>query len=263
MNAPAAAARAERELPPLSPMAMRIIAQAQDPDTGASDLARLVELDAAATVALLRLVNSPFYGMPRQVGTVTDAIMVLGLTTVRRVVLAIALRQPLSAARLDRELVRTIWRESVNVAALANRLLDGGGAGDLAFTAGVLHDLGRLALQLDDPPVYAPLMGMEAAELLIRERAAFGTDHALRGAELLQRWGLPEIICDAVRQHHADAHAPPAEPAAQGLWMACRMTEAALPPQFWRQLPHIVVDPQRALESTRQEVQALTSLMNG
>lgn len=127
----------------------------------------------------------------------------------------------------------------------------------------MLHDLGRLALQLDDPLAYAPLIGMEAPELLERERAAFGTDHAQRGAELLQRWGLPEIICDAVRQHHADALAPPSEPTAQGLWMACRMTEAALPAQFWRQLPHIVVDPQRALESTRKEVEALTSLMNG
>lgn len=261
MTTAAATPSADCELPPLSPMAMRIITQSQDPDASANDLARLIELDAAVTVALLRLVNSPFYGMPRKVGTVTDAILVLGLATVRRVVMAITLRQPLSAARLDPNFVREIWRNSVRVAALAARLLGGGASGDFAFTAGVLHDLGRLALQLDDPEAYLPLTTLDGSELLRHERGNWSTDHAQRGAELLQRWGLPETICDAVRQHHADAGAPPAEAAAQGLWMACRMVEAALPPLFWRQLPHVCVDPQRALESARQEVEALTSLL--
>lgn len=258
--APVAAPVRSDELPPLSPMALRIIAQAQDPDAGAAELAKVVELDPAATVALLRLVNSPFYGMPRQVGSVTEAIMVLGLTTVRRVVLAIAVRRPLSVQALDRDLVARVWRDSVQVAALANRLLGGGHAGEHAFTAGVLHDMGRLALSLRNPLAYAPLAALQGQALVAGERVAFATAHDDVGAGLLQCWGLPADITEAVHQHHAGESTPPPEPAAQGLWLAARAVEGSLHPMLWRQLPHITVDPARALEAARREVETLQSL---
>ena len=260
-RAPAPAAAPRRHLPPLSAVASRIVQQASldDPDLGL--LARLIELDPALTVAVLRLVNSPFFGMSRRVGTVSDAIMVLGMATVRRVAIASAVAQPLQQLGLKRSLVQAMWRKAIAGAVLATRLLDGHADSQLAFTAGVLQDIGRLDLHLRDPEAYATLEALSGQALCTAEQAAFGHSHADAGAALAEAWALPQAIVDAIGQHHRPAALAPAGPAAQAVWLASLIGDGDLGLVPMPPLPHVLADMAQAQAASQREIQALCQLV--
>ncbi len=260
-SATALAAPLRRRLPPLSAVASRIVQQASldDPDLGL--LARLIELDPALTVAVLRLVNSPFFGMSRQVGTVSDAIMVLGMATVRRVAIASAVTQPLQQLGLKRSLVQAMWRKAIAGAVLATRLLDGHADSQLAFTAGVLQDIGRLDLHLRDPEAYAALESLSGAALCAAEQAAFGHSHAAAGAALAEAWALPPAIVEAIALHHQPAALAPAAPAAQAVWLASLIGDGGLGLAPMPPLPHIRADMAQAQAASQRESQALCQLV--
>ncbi len=250
-----------RRLPPLSTVASRIVQQANEADPDLSVLARLIELDPALTVAVLRLVNSPFYGLSRQVGTVNEAIMVLGMATVRRVAIASAVSQPLQQLGLKRSLVHAMWRKAIAGAVLAARLLDGHADSQLAFTAGVLQDLGRLELHLRSVDDYAAMEALSGQQLCAAEVAAFGLHHAAAGAELAQAWSLPATIVEAIAQHHqGHAHAPQA-PAAQAVWLASLVADGDLGLAMMPPLQHIKADLSQAQAAAQREIEALCRLV--
>jgi HD-like signal output (HDOD) protein len=254
-------APARRRLPPLSTMAQRIVQQVTREDADLAALARLIELDPGLTVAVLKLVNSPFYGLQRQVGTVSEAIMVLGMATVRRVAIASAIAGPLQALGLRRELLDTMWRHAISSAVLASRLLDGHAASQLAFTAGVLQDLGRLALHLDGPAAYAPLEALGGADLCAAERAACGQTHAAVGAALAESWALPAPIVEAIALHHRPAEQAGAGAAAQAVCLASLIVDGDAANTDLPPLCHVQVDPALALAASRRETDALCALV--
>lgn len=256
-----AAPPVRRRLPPLSTVAHRIVQHATEADPDLAMLARLIELDPALTVAVLRLVNSPFYGLSRQVGTVSAAIMVLGMDTVRRVAIASAIAQPLQQLGLKRSLVHTMWRKAIAGAVLASRLLDGHAASQLAFTAGVLQDLGRLELHLRSGEAYAELEGLAGQALCAAEKATFSQDHAEAGAELAQAWSLPASIVEAIALHHQPSERVPEAPAAQAVWLARLIGDGDLGLAMMPPLPHIQVDPVHAQAASQLEIEALCKLV--
>lgn len=250
-----------RQLPPLSPAAQRLVQQAAQGDADPVALARLVELDAALTIAVLRLVNSPFFGLRRQVGTVGEGIERLGLATVQRLALAAAIAQPLPQLQLRRRLMDAMWRKAMAGAVLASRLLDGHAASPMAFTAGVLQDIGRLELHLRSPDDYAAMESLSGSVLCAAERACFGQTHAAAGAELAEAWGLPPTVVEAIARHHARPELVPASPAGQAVWLASLIGDAdlgtlALPP-----LVHLKADPAQALAASQRESEALCVLV--
>ena len=97
---------------------------AQAPNVSAGEVARLIQLDPSLTASLLRLVNSPFFGMRREVANVSDAVMVLGMAAVRRMVLSLAVATPMRSEGVDRAFARARWHHTVSCAALARRLID-------------------------------------------------------------------------------------------------------------------------------------------
>ena len=261
MTAAVVGTTARRRLPPLSTVANQIIQQASEPDPDLAALTRLIELDPALTVAVLRLVNSPFYGLARQVGTVSAAIMVLGMATVRRVAIASAVSQPLQQLGLRRSLAHTVWRKAIGGAVLASRLLDGHADSQLAFTAGVLQDMGRFDLYLRSPDTYATLEGLAGQDLCAAEEAAFGQHHAAAGAELAEAWSLPLAIVETIALHHRPGAQAPEAPAAQAVWLASligdgHLGQAAMPP-----LPHIQADLATAQVASQREIEALCKVV--
>ncbi len=258
---PASPVPSPRRLPPLSCVASRIVEQASQEDADITTLAQLIEIDPALTIAVLRLVNSPFYGLSRQVGTVNEGMMVLGMNTLRRVAIAAAIAQPLSRLGMQRSLVEATWRKAIAGAVLASRLLDGHAESQLAFTAGVLQDLGRFELQLRSPVAYAPLEALAGAELCAAERATFGEDHAQVGASLAQTWALPSVIVEAIAAHHRPAVQAPTGAAAQAVWIASLVGDAALGLEMLPPLPHIRVDLAQAQAASQRDVAALCSLL--
>jgi putative nucleotidyltransferase with HDIG domain len=199
-----------RDLPALPAAVLELLDMLGSEDIETAVLVSKIALDPALTAKTLRLANSSFYGISRHVGSVGDATTVLGLRTVRAVVTAAAMSgsfAPPDCAGFD---FKAFWRHAVGVAAGAKLVACAAGVeADAAFTAGLLHDIGRLVLASAFAPrfertlIYACECGVEP---LAAERALLGTDHAAVGAIVTEHWRFPACIVEAIGQHHA----PPA-----------------------------------------------------
>ena len=206
---PSAAARAfvasVRHLPLFSGTATQLIRSVGRDDLTARELARLVSTDAALVAHLLRITNSPYYGLRQRVATIGDAAAVMGLNQIRRTVTAAILQRPLMTYLHDSSTVHAFWRHELVCAALSRHIaLRSGLDGEIAYMAGLMHDVGRLAMLIQFPQhtdLLLPAGTDDDALGIDREVAQFGFDHAQVGGELLELWGLPAPIVRAARSH--------------------------------------------------------------
>ena len=209
-------------LPLFTGIAAQLIRSVDDESMTATELARQISTDPALVAQLLRLVNSPYYGLRRSVATVSDAIAVLGLNLVRRVVIAAVLQRPLFAYLHDTRVARDFWRHNLLCGLLSRHLHQRKRLnGEVAYIAGLLHDVGRLVMLLKYPQEVDAMLddrSVNDATALERERARFGFDHALVGAALLELWDVPNpmVVCAGL---HAD-EAEPDDALAASVWQA-------------------------------------------
>ena len=156
---------------------------------------------------MLRLANSAFFGQSRRVATIPRAVVLLGFSTVRNLALGVKVWDTLGAG-IGRNRLEQLWAHAVAVGVAAKTLAARLRAGDPdeAFTAGVLHDVGRLILAMRFREEYWQSVGSagEAEAIERKEAAALGVDHAEVGGWILEAWSLPPAIVEAVRSHHAD-----------------------------------------------------------
>jgi HD-like signal output (HDOD) protein len=184
----------------------RVLDVADDPRSTTAELAQALEQDPTLTSALLRLVNSAAFGAPGSVETVSHAIALVGVTEVLDLALATSLVRTFVGIPPRWVDMRAFWLHSVGCGVSARAIAGRAGrpAGRL-FTAGMLHDLGRLLLYLQEPGLMEAAGAWAEAEgepLVVAERRLLGTDHAEVGGALLARWGLPETLRDLVEHHH-------------------------------------------------------------
>ena len=205
------------QLPPL-PNAVRRALAMREGDRAEIDLvASLTNADRAATEEILRIANSSYFGIPRRVTGLKAAMELLGPAAFGNVALlrhAIHLFPPAEKAKvsLDR---RAFWRHALMTAALAKHLAARSSSATLspeqAFAAGLLHDVGKLALEVHAPDEYAPVIEKRraepATELWMHERLELGLTHAYVSATLLGRWEIDRKVRKAVEWHHAPARA--------------------------------------------------------
>jgi HD-like signal output (HDOD) protein len=144
---------------------------------------------------------------------------------------------------------------------MASRLLDGNAASQLAFTAGVLQDLGRLELHLRSAEAYTALEGLAGQALCAAEEDAFGQHHATAGAELAQAWSLPLGIVEAIAQHHQVPEQAPEPAAAQAVWLASLIGDGDLGLAMMPPLVHIQADLVQAQAASQREIQALCNVV--
>lgn len=201
--------QAVNALPPLPAVALRVMQVSQDPRASASDLALVVSADPGLSATILRVANSAAYARARQVTSVQEALVVLGFVQARNIAVSgsIAARYAPDALnalfRID-----AFWRHSIAVGFRASELAGKSRRLDVpsAFTAGILHNMGRLAMFYADPAgldqVVAEMM-RSGRSLEDIEREMLGYDHAEVGGTLARRWRLPADIADAVAKHHA------------------------------------------------------------
>lgn len=199
------------ELAALPATSLRLLQLLEEPDASAERVVGVIEKDPALTANLLKLSNSAYYGLPRRVASAREALMQLGSRTVLTIAFATSMgevmRGPMSGYRLPR---RCLWSHALATAVAAARLCGSGadaGLRDRAFTAGLVHDIGKLLLdrllqrQLEPLPPHVGAEGLLAAEV-----ALFGFDHAKAGAALAEAWNFPPDLIEAIGRHHA----PPA-----------------------------------------------------
>jgi HD-like signal output (HDOD) protein len=168
------------------------------------DVVGVVERDPAMCLKLLQVVNSAFFGLPRRVSVMGEAIGYLGIELVKALVLAAQIFMTAEGpGGLDAGKLARVQRHSVLVARLARKIASS--QGDDAFMAGMLHDVGEIILALGDHQVVAGIEAVVAERRVasfVAERERLGVTHAEVGAYILGTWGVPFGIVDAVAGHH-------------------------------------------------------------
>lgn len=206
-------------VPPFPPVASRLMRLMGD-DLGAisyAAVADLIRTDAAFSAEVLRLANSSVFGPRYQVRDIPHALAVLGMNRLRAVITTLAMREFVLSGRQHRALGHA-WRHSFATALACEQLagamwLDSG----LAYTAGLLHDVGIIAMVVAKGGAYAELVANappHEEDFLARESELLGFDHCEAGQWLLGLWGLPPEFAQATARHHekpgADAFDLPA-----------------------------------------------------
>ena len=210
------------------PAAVRILRVVDDPRTNLVDLEKAVSMDPVLTAQVLKVANSAYFGLARTVGSLRQALFVLGFRTVRSMALSLA---AMTMGATEGPWRRRVWRRSIRTCHAMRHLGTHVDWDDYAepFAVGLLHKIGMLLLLVLEEKTYVDMlerMRWGSPELLEKEAHFFGFDHILLGAACLERWNLPEEVCLAVRhQENPDALAGQDDPQllARMLWIATRM----------------------------------------
>lgn len=186
----------------------------QTSSTPLEEIADTLSRDQGLTAKVLTMANSAFYGLQQEVTTVSRAIAVLGLNEVRSLILAVGVKALTQDKNFPKEFgVSDYWQHQLSVAIIARHLapLMGGVDGDNLFTAGVLHDLGKLLTALhraDDWRAIDALTREQRVSYSEAEEDYWGIEHGVLGSMVLGAWNLPEDITEPVNWHHAPMHSP-------------------------------------------------------
>ena len=224
------------QVPTLPAIVARALEILNQPNSSAESAARLIGQDLALSAKVLRLANSAFYGIPRSIASVDQAIVILGFQTVRSLVMSASVLKILGKTgkgTLDRKMV---WRHSV-AAGLASRIVVrkvGRRLGldiEAAFMAALLHKIGVLILDSAEHAEYQKILA-EAAEpeadpLPLVERKYLQIDHAALGGMLAEKWGLPEELRDPITYHLCPATAPTQGELAAVVQLSSHLAETA------------------------------------
>jgi HD-like signal output (HDOD) protein len=199
------------ELRPLAATARQILRITAEDRFSAYDLAKVIAADQALTAKMLRLANSAYYGFARRITTMRDAVVLLGFREVRAATIASCVIDAVPASRhID---YARFWHYSVSVGMLAELLARAERhETDEAFTAGVLHNIGRLALDEHRPSEFGDalvLADRERIPLHEAQRRVFGFSDAQLGQALAREWDFPEPLTEAVARHYLEPEALP------------------------------------------------------
>lgn len=220
------------QLPAIPAVVQEVVTSFSAANVDIDELVRKIGRDQALTARVLRVANSSFYGFPRKIASLHDAVVVMGLAGVRSLVLSAGFVQAFGKGEggaLDRA---EYWKRSFRVAtyakAVAKCLKQ---PPEVAFTAGMLHDIGQLVLDTCLQEQYALVVAQAAAEggdLIATEEAAWGFHHGTLGAEVARRWNFPTEIEHAIRDCHGQALGA-LEPISAVVCMAIRLERGELP----------------------------------
>lgn len=198
-----------RRLPSPPQVYFKVVEALQSPEANLENIGILIEKDPAMTAKLLQLVNSAVFGLQLQVSSPIEAVLYLGMETTKSVILLAHTFSYFDRIDARSISVGALWEHSIRVAKTAQAIAHAEG-GDLdvcsqAFTAGMLHDTGKLALVANMPEEFMKAVNLareKNIELWEAEKEVFGASHAEIGGCLLGIWGLPVPIVEAVALHH-------------------------------------------------------------
>jgi len=203
-----------RQLPPLSEALVAALEVIRDANSERSDLVKVLSLDQGMTGLFLRTVNSAYYGLPRRITSLNEAIGYLGYDTVESTIFAISaskvLSKPIPAYQLEKGM---LWEHSVAVAHGAQWIARSRGLPGESdyYVAGLLHDVGKLVMDLlvDSESTWVTAMERrdDNQSWVEVERLNTGHDHAEVGAVLARSWNLPDQVIEAIACHHAPSEA--------------------------------------------------------
>ncbi len=202
----------------LPEVTLRIVELVEDPTSTAQDLHNVISNDPALCSRILKVVNSSFYGLPGQIGSINRAIVLLGLNAVKNIAISASLAKLFRSGQLCPTFsARDLWMHSVGTAAAAKLIADtlDFGAPDEAFLAGLLHDIGIMVeLQYDRNKLIEAVNevgmqdGVPTKDMLEVEMGVFGATHQHFGMGLCEKWKFPASFSSVCGHHHHPMELP-------------------------------------------------------
>lgn len=226
---------AHLRLPPFPQVAIRVMQLAADENVQLHQICDLISADPAFSSEVLTIANSLLYAPRFPATSVMQAVSVLGATHLQGICITVGVRSYLGKT-MRLPALRNLWRHNLAAAIVARGLASHGIIDrDVAFTAGILHDIGRFALCVIQPQEYALLLERHRGtpdSILQGERDIFGWDHCETGAQLIGDWNLPTEFESVISRHHN-------APRNDGFWdlaelvkVSCKLADAAGFPAF-------------------------------
>ncbi|HVT90345.1 MAG TPA: HDOD domain-containing protein [Tepidisphaeraceae bacterium] len=184
----------------------QIIKIVNDPRSSAAQLNRVIAHDPSLVVRILKTVNSSFYGLPGQIGSIERAIVLLGMNAVKNIAVAASLGDLFRGKLCDGYTARDLWTHCISVAMVARQLAreTNPNLADEAFLAGMIHDVGILvSLQVWPKQLSASCDQSKKTgiDFILAEREQIGVDHQMLGNALAEKWKFPRS-CQLVAGHH-------------------------------------------------------------
>jgi len=187
-------------LPTLPPIVQRLNLMIEDEKTSIHQIANLIEKDQGITSKILRLANSAFYGFPKKVSTVQNALILLGINVVKVLIMTSSIFDIIYKEDVG------LWEHSIGVAACSKILAEKVGLKEPqeVATAGLLHDLGRIIQKVSFKEEYEKILELtkNGKDPLQAEKEILGIDHAEMGSFIMKTWNLPDRLVEAVDAHH-------------------------------------------------------------
>ena len=202
-----------KSLPSLSSLFSEVVEALRSSDTSVQQVSQIIAKDGELSAKILQLVNSACFGLRHRVNDLSQAIALLGLDTIKSLVLALHLFSQYDQTKLKSLSLHTLWDHSFATSACARLIAwvekQEQHVIDAAFTAALLHDCGQLVLAANLPESYSTLLALaqdQGLPLWQVEHEILGITHAEVGAYLLRLWGLPDTIVETLAFHHRPAH---------------------------------------------------------
>lgn len=197
-----------KNIPSLPEIITKSIELMQDKNTSAATLSKIISNDVGLTARVLKLVNSAYYGFPKQISTIQQAITILGFTTIKGIILSASIYKMFSSEGAGSEFnYKRFWKHSLLVA-FASKLI-GKYSKDLVssdiFSAAFLHDIGKIILAQYDRDNYTNVCMQDELnefDYLKEEEKYCGINHCELGNIVAYSWNLPEVFCDVITYHH-------------------------------------------------------------
>jgi putative nucleotidyltransferase with HDIG domain len=203
--------------PTLPAIVGKVMAVTANPESSAGDLMQVVLPDQSMCATILKVANSAFFGMPREVSTIERAVVVLGFQEIKNIVIGKAIFAAFpKMTRETRHNVGLFWEHTFTCGLAAKIIAEQLrlSASEL-FIAGLIHDIGKLAMFLtfpDNYPLLKTATGISLQDMLGEEHRQFTISHDQVGLILAKKWLLPEQLAMAIGYHHAPGKAPAHRP---------------------------------------------------
>lgn len=204
--------RRVKDIPSLPEVVTKVMELVSNPTSSAAELSKVIAHDPGLTTRVLRLVNSAYYGFPKQISSVQQAIMILGFTTMRGLVLSTSIfkiftpKDSKTGKTID---YRDFWKHSISTALCARVVAEKVGMTEIgdAFSCGILHDIGKVVLDQYDHSDYVEVFKIlrqpyTSEQLLEMEEKVIGVNHADIGYRVADKWNLPVTLSETIRCHH-------------------------------------------------------------
>lgn len=203
------------QLPSLPDVVSKIINMVNDPDVSFKHVADEIAKDQAITANILKLCNSAYFSKGKEISSIDRAIVILGLKEVKDIVVIATTKSVLNKVIVGYDLARgELWKHGVAVAMLAKKIAtecNQKAIADIAFTGGIIHDVGKTVLALFVQSTFKEILNTVTEKSITfqeAEKVVMGFDHQQIGEQVAIKWKFPKVLQSIVRYHHEPMNAP-------------------------------------------------------